>query len=57
MAGIGFVLRKLYYRDNLTSLLRACAHSAFASTGPWLFTVLSLAVISYLGATAVSRET
>jgi polysaccharide biosynthesis protein PelG len=45
VAGIGFVLRKLYRRDNLSGLVQAYAHSAMASTGPWLFTVLSLAII------------
>jgi polysaccharide biosynthesis protein PelG len=49
MAGIGFVLRKLYRQDNLSGLFRAYLHSAFASTGPWLFTVLALGTIATLG--------
>ncbi len=57
MAGIGFVLRKLYQQDNLTSLFRACAHSMFASSGPWLFTVLSLALISFYGASVTDADT
>lgn len=57
MAGIGFVLRKLYQQDNLTSLVRACAHSAFASSGPWLFTVLALATISFYGAGVANEKT
>src|SRR5688572_5575043 len=49
MAGIGFVLRKLYHQDTLSGTLGACLHSTFASTGPWLFTVMALGVISILG--------
>jgi uncharacterized membrane protein len=49
MAGIGFVLRKLYRQDNISGLLGACLHSAFASTGPWLFTVLALGIIGLMG--------
>src|SRR6478609_9194789 len=49
MAGIGFELRKLYRQDNLSGLALACLHSAFASTGPWLFTVLALSIIGTLG--------
>ncbi|PIR38680.1 MAG: hypothetical protein COV35_05835 [Alphaproteobacteria bacterium CG11_big_fil_rev_8_21_14_0_20_39_49] len=48
MAGIGFVLRKLYRKDNLSGLLGACMHSVFASTGPWIFTVLALAIIGLI---------
>jgi len=48
MAGIGFVLRKLYNRDDLSGLASACLHSAFASTGPWLCAVLALGTISYI---------
>jgi uncharacterized membrane protein len=49
MAGIGFVLRKLYRRDDLSGLVSACMHSAFASAGPWLFTVLALGAIAIFG--------
>lgn len=56
MAGIGFVLRKLYRQDNLSGLLGACLHSAFASTGPWLFTVLALGSIAAIGRNLVDTE-
>lgn len=49
MAGIGFSLRRLYRQDTLTGLCGAYLHSAFASTGPWLFTVLAVAAITALG--------
>lgn len=48
MAGIGFVLRKLARKDDLLGLLGAYTHSAFASTGPWIFTVMALAGIGLL---------
>lgn len=56
MAGIGFVLRKLYRQDNLAGLFGACFHSVIASTGPWLFTVLALAIIGMLGMNVVTNE-
>lgn len=46
MAGIGFVLQKLADRDNLSGIVGAYLHSAFASAGPWLCTVLALAFIA-----------
>ncbi|MFQ5729408.1 MAG: exopolysaccharide Pel transporter PelG [Waddliaceae bacterium] len=42
MAGIGFVLRKLLAKDNLSGVFQAYLHAMFASSGPWLFTVLAL---------------
>lgn len=48
MAGIGFVLKKLTEKDDLLGIFRAFTHSAVASCGPWLFTVLALAAISML---------
>lgn len=56
MAGIGFVLRKLYRQDDLSGLFAACLHSAFASAGPWLFTVLALGVIAAVGQHTVGAE-
>ena len=47
MAGIGFALRRLTQRDDLLGLIQAYAHSALASTGPWLFTILCLAGINF----------
>jgi uncharacterized membrane protein len=45
MAGIGFTLRKLVRRDDLFGMVSAHTHAAFASAGPWLFTVLALGLI------------
>jgi uncharacterized membrane protein len=56
MAGIGFVLRKLYRQDNLFGFVSAGLNSAFASTGPWLFTVLSLGVIAKIGRELVGND-
>ncbi len=57
MAGIGFVLRKLYREDNLSGLIRVCLHSIVSSTGPWLFTVLALGSIGLIGANLVPTAT
>jgi len=50
MAGIGFVLRKLTRQDDLLGVVQGFAHSALASSGPWLFTILSLGALSLLAA-------
>jgi uncharacterized membrane protein len=49
MSGFGFILRKFYKQDNLSGFLMVCFHSAIASTGPWLFTVIALATIGIIG--------
>lgn len=46
MAGIGFTLKRLSSQDNLTGIVLAFGHAAFASTGPWLITVLALGGIT-----------
>lgn len=48
MAGIGFALKRLTGKDDLLGIGRAYVHATMASTGPWLFTVLSLGAISVL---------
>lgn len=48
MAGIGFELNKMARRDDLFGLAGAYLHSAFAIAGPWLFTVVALALTTYL---------
>ena len=43
MAGIGFALRSLVERDDLSSPVQGYGHAAIVAAGPWLFTVLALA--------------
>lgn len=47
MAGIGFELRRLSRQESLSSLVAAFGHAAVIAAGPWLFTILSLAVITW----------
>ncbi|MCZ8514662.1 exopolysaccharide Pel transporter PelG [Paenibacillus filicis] len=48
MAGIGFTLRE-QFRDDSTSLKgRAHAYASFAAAGPWMISVLSVALMSLL---------
>jgi len=49
MAGIGFLLRELTHRDDLLGFTRAYVHSALVSTGPWIFTIVSIGLIVLLG--------
>jgi polysaccharide biosynthesis protein PelG len=50
MAGIGFELRKLLARDDLIGIAEGYGHAAIATSGPWLFTILALGAILFLGA-------
>lgn len=45
MAGIGFELRKLMQRDSYFALLRAYAYAGVIGAGPWLLSIVGLAVI------------
>lgn len=49
MAGIGFVLRKLAGRDDLTGILKGYLFAAVVAAGPWLLTILTLGAIVGLG--------
>lgn len=49
MAGIGFVLRKLSRKDDLSSFLMGYFYAAVISSGPWLFTILSLGLLVLIG--------
>lgn len=56
MAGVGFALRRLSERGDLLGVVQAYAHSAMASTGPWLFTIICLAALTVLALPAVGSE-
>ena len=49
MAGIGFVVRKLVKKDNLTGLFSGYLFSIIITAGPWLFTILALGSITLFG--------
>jgi len=57
MAGIGFALRRLTRRDDYLGLLQAYGHSALITSGPWLFTIASLATVNLLSASRVPSGT
>src|SRR5690242_16304165 len=56
MAGVGFALRRLARQDTLVSGVQAYAHAAVISCGPWLFVVLSLGGIQFLGRSLVPLQ-
>lgn len=56
MAGIGFVLRKLMRKEDLSSLFRAYFHSIMASSGQWILTVLALGSFFLFSRNLVSDE-
>jgi polysaccharide biosynthesis protein PelG len=46
MAGIGFALRRLSSEENLLSRAASMGHAAVIAAGPWLFTIISLGLIT-----------
>jgi uncharacterized membrane protein len=46
VAGIGFALRNLSGQDNLIGRFAAVGHAAVVAAGPWIFTILSLGLIT-----------
>ncbi len=49
MAGIGFRLNKYFNSPNLLSKFQGCVYSVVISSGPWLISVLTIALISAFG--------
>lgn len=48
MAGIGFELRRLATRGHYTGLMQAYASAAIISAGPWIISILSLMLLSWM---------
>lgn len=46
MAGIGFALRRLSNEETLLSRAASMGHAAVIAAGPWIFTILSLGIIT-----------
>ena len=49
MAGIGFAIRKLTSRGDLLGLAGGYFHAAFAASGAWISTILTLAALTGIG--------
>lgn len=56
MAGIAFDIRKLLGKQEISSTLAAFFYSGIVSSGPWLFTVFSLGIISSIGKKIAGEE-
>ncbi|MEZ5354043.1 MAG: exopolysaccharide Pel transporter PelG [Bryobacteraceae bacterium] len=54
MAGIGFELRKLSARGDLSGLAQGYFHAAVAAAGPWLLTVVALAAVNLVAPARLS---
>ncbi len=57
MAGIAFNLKKLVKSDSLQSTLSAYFYTALVTSGPWLFSVISLSLITLQGKVFTSELT
>jgi uncharacterized membrane protein len=49
MAGIGFAIRKLTRRGDLLGLAGGYLHAAFAASGAWVVTIVTLAALTVIG--------
>lgn len=47
MAGIGFKLQKMLSEDTYFGTIRAFIYAAAISSGPWLFTIISIGCLSF----------
>lgn len=56
MAGIGFILRKLVRKHELSSYGAAFFHSMMASAGPWLITIITLGSFFLLSRSLTGTE-
>lgn len=57
MAGIGFALQKLLESKSLSKKLYAFLLATFISSGPWLFSMISLIVINIFSSIFINVET
>ncbi len=48
MAGIGFELRRMTLKREYSGILRAYASAAVISAGPWIISIISLMLLTYL---------
>ncbi|WP_320169599.1 exopolysaccharide Pel transporter PelG [Maridesulfovibrio sp.] len=55
MAGIGFELRKMLRKDSYLAEMSAYLYAAMVSSGPWLMSVLCLAVLGLYSYSGFSR--
>src|SRR6056297_2078549 len=56
MAGIGFELRKIQQGNSYLSDLTAYIYGAMVSSGPWLMSVLCLAILGLVGANTMGKQ-
>lgn len=56
MAGIGFELRKMLRKDSYLSEMSAYLYAAMVSSGPWLMSVLCLAVLGLYSYSGFSQQ-
>lgn len=56
MAGIGFILKKLLEKNDLSGMAAAWLHGAIAAAGPWLMTCISLGLLFLITRGAQNEE-
>lgn len=56
MAGIGFKLQKCFSEENFFSLIKGTFYSVIISSGPWLISVVTIALVSILAQQNISID-
>ncbi len=54
MAGIGFELRKLMAKDDITGFLKAYTYAAVIGAGPWALSIIGMGLIGALNLTSTT---
>ena len=55
MAGIGFEIRKILKRGDITSIFKAYTYAGAIGTGPWFIAILSMVLSGFLAAYFIPR--
>ena len=48
MAGIGFEIRKIIRRDNLSATLHAYSYAGVISSGPWVLSIIGMLLVGFM---------
>lgn len=56
MAGIGFRLQRILHKNSISSVLQAYGYAALISSGPWILSIISLAIIGLIITGVIGEE-
>jgi uncharacterized membrane protein len=56
MAGIGFRIQRILHKNSISSVLQAYGYAALVSSGPWILSIISLAILGLIIAGVIGKE-